>query len=118
MWFHGSFRADEWLLYEMTSPAAGNCLGLSFGHIYRRDTGALVVSCAQQGVVRLARKSAVATGVSLAMHARRWWQGGAGSARGGLQGGGAERAHGEPPAQRWWNRVLRKKPWAGPKRRG
>ena len=57
MWFHGRFSANEWLLYDMTSPFAGSGRALCFGHLYRPDTGALVVSCAQQGVMRLAKPS-------------------------------------------------------------
>ena len=57
MWFHAPFRADEWLLYEMSSPHAGAGRALCFGHLYRPDTGQLVVSVAQQGVLRLAKPS-------------------------------------------------------------
>ncbi|KAJ1640828.1 HotDog domain-containing protein [Pavlovales sp. CCMP2436] len=57
MWFHSSsFRADEWMLYSMHSPWAGNGRGLSFGHLYDAS-GKLHVSCAQEGVMRLARPS-------------------------------------------------------------
>lgn len=52
MWFHAPFRADEWLLYEMTSPRAGGGRGLNFGHIFSRD-GTLVVTVAQEGLIRL-----------------------------------------------------------------
>jgi acyl-CoA thioesterase-2 len=37
IWFHESFRADEYLLYEMTSPAAGHSRGLAFGKFFRQD---------------------------------------------------------------------------------
>ena len=57
MWFHAPFKADEWLLYEMSSPHAGAGRALCFGHLYRPDTGQLVVSVAQQGVLRLAKPS-------------------------------------------------------------
>ena len=57
MWFHAPFRCDEWLLYDMDSPALRSGRGLSFGHLYRGDTRELVVSCAQQGVVRQAKPS-------------------------------------------------------------
>ena len=51
MWFHRPFRADEWLLYDMESPSASGARGFARGSIYRRD-GTLVVSVAQEGLVR------------------------------------------------------------------
>jgi len=51
MWFHGPFRADEWLLYAQESPVASGARGLCMGHLFRRD-GALVVSVVQEGLVR------------------------------------------------------------------
>ena len=71
MWFHAPFRADKWLLYEMTSPHAGSGVALSFGHLYRPDTGQLVVSCAQQGVLRLAKPSATGVAADLAIRGAR-----------------------------------------------
>ena len=55
MWFHAPIDANDWMLYEMESPHAGGGTGLAFGRLYQRSSGELVVSCAQQGVVRLAR---------------------------------------------------------------
>ncbi|RUS25442.1 HotDog domain-containing protein [Jimgerdemannia flammicorona] len=55
MWFHAPFRADEWLLYEMESPRTIDGRGIAFGRIYRRD-GTLVVSVAQEGILRLSPK--------------------------------------------------------------
>ncbi len=52
LWFHRSFRADEWLLYAMDSPNASGGRGLAHGRIFRRD-GTLVASVAQEGVIRL-----------------------------------------------------------------
>ncbi|KAJ3180022.1 Acyl-CoA thioesterase 8 [Geranomyces variabilis] len=52
VWFHAPFRADEWLLYEMESSRTIAGRGLSFGRIFTRD-GRLVVSTAQEGVVRV-----------------------------------------------------------------
>ncbi len=52
MWFHGQFRADEWLLYAQESPAASGARGLAQGRIFRRD-GRLVVSVVQEGLIRL-----------------------------------------------------------------
>jgi acyl-CoA thioesterase II len=51
MWFHRPFRADEWLLYDQESPAAARGRGLARGAIFTRG-GALVVSVAQEGLVR------------------------------------------------------------------
>jgi acyl-CoA thioesterase-2 len=51
MWFHRSFRADEWLLYDQVSPSAGGARGLAMGTIYRGD-GTLVVSVVQEGLIR------------------------------------------------------------------
>ncbi|KAI8826822.1 acyl-coenzyme A thioesterase 8-like protein [Fimicolochytrium jonesii] len=51
VWFHAPFRADEWLLYEMESSRTVANRGLCFGRIYTRD-GRLVVSTAQEGVIR------------------------------------------------------------------
>jgi hypothetical protein len=61
MWSQAPFRADDWLLYEMTSPHAAEGRALVFGNLWRKDTGELVCSCAQQGVVRLARPSIART---------------------------------------------------------
>lgn len=52
MWFHRSFRADEWLLYSMWSPNASGARGLAFGQLFTVD-GRLVASTAQEGVVRI-----------------------------------------------------------------
>lgn len=51
MWFHAPFRADEWLLYVMTSPAASGGRGLTFGRLYNRS-GTLVCTVAQEGLIR------------------------------------------------------------------
>jgi acyl-CoA thioesterase-2 len=50
MWFHRPFRADEWLLYDQTSPSASGSRGLSFGRIYQE--GVLVASAVQEGLIR------------------------------------------------------------------
>ncbi|KAH9249875.1 acyl-CoA thioesterase II [Batrachochytrium salamandrivorans] len=52
MWFHAPFRADEWLLYVLQSPRATDGRGLAMGGIYSMD-GVLVVSVAQDGVIRM-----------------------------------------------------------------
>ena len=52
MWFHRPFRVDDWLLYDQDSPAASGGRGFGRGCIYTRS-GELVVSTAQEGLVRL-----------------------------------------------------------------
>ncbi len=51
IWFHDDFRADDWLLYVIDSPWAGNHRGYSRGQIYSRD-GRLIASVAQEGMIR------------------------------------------------------------------
>ncbi|KAJ1794992.1 Acyl-CoA thioesterase 8 [Coemansia sp. RSA 2399] len=51
IWFHESFRADEWLLHVMESPRTASGRGLVVGRIYSQD-GILVASTAQEGVIR------------------------------------------------------------------
>lgn len=51
MWFHNTFRAEEWMLYEIESPQCGKGKALAIGRIWRRD-GVLAVSMAQEGVLR------------------------------------------------------------------
>jgi acyl-CoA thioesterase II len=51
MWFHRSFRADEWLLYAEESPSSSQARGFTTGHMFTRD-GRLVVSVAQEGLIR------------------------------------------------------------------
>jgi acyl-CoA thioesterase-2 len=57
MWFHRQFRADEWFLYDQTSPWTGGGRGLAQGSIYTRD-GQLVVSVLQEGLIRPPRQTA------------------------------------------------------------
>ncbi len=51
MWFHRPFRADEWMLYSLDSPAAHGGRGFARGMIFARD-GTLVASVAQEGLIR------------------------------------------------------------------
>lgn len=51
LWFHSNLRADEWLLYAMDSPWAGNSRGFSRGSVYNR-AGQLVASVSQEGLIR------------------------------------------------------------------
>jgi acyl-CoA thioesterase-2 len=52
-WFHGEFRADDWLLYATDSPWSGRARGFGRGQIFTRD-GRLVASVAQEGMLRVA----------------------------------------------------------------
>ena len=52
IWFHQSFRADQWMLYVTQSPRTSGGRGLNFGHIYSQK-GALVASVAQEGLMRI-----------------------------------------------------------------
>jgi acyl-CoA thioesterase-2 len=57
LWMHRSFRADEWLLYAQESPGAGGGRGFARGLIFTQS-GRLVASVAQEGVIRLRRPPA------------------------------------------------------------
>jgi acyl-CoA thioesterase-2 len=57
MWFHRSFRVDDWLLYVMDSPSASGARGFARGTFYDRS-GRLVASCAQEGLTRVAAPKA------------------------------------------------------------
>jgi len=52
LWFHRNLRMDDWLLYAMDSPWAGNARGFSRASIYNRQ-GELVASAAQEGLTRV-----------------------------------------------------------------
>jgi len=56
MWFHRSFRADEWLLYHVHSPSAGLARAFATGQIFCAD-GTLAVSVAQEGLLRPMRQT-------------------------------------------------------------
>ncbi len=51
MWFHGNFRADEWLLYDQHTPAASGGRGLATGRVFTHD-GRLIASVVQEGLIR------------------------------------------------------------------
>ncbi len=51
MWFHRSFRADEWFLYDQESPNAFGARALARGHIFS-ENGDLIVSVVQEGLIR------------------------------------------------------------------
>jgi acyl-CoA thioesterase-2 len=54
MWFHRRFRADEWLLYDCSSPSASGARGLATGRFFARD-GRLVATVVQEGLLRTPR---------------------------------------------------------------
>lgn len=51
LWFHRPVKADEWLLYSLESPWAGEGRGLARGHFFDQS-GTLVASVAQEGLIR------------------------------------------------------------------
>ena len=55
-WFHRRFKINEWLLYSCDSPSAQGARGLARGLIYDRQ-GRLVASTAQEGLIRLVKRS-------------------------------------------------------------
>lgn len=56
MWFHRTFRADDWLLYDQVSPSASSGLGLATARLFQNDV--LVADVAQEGLIRQARPRA------------------------------------------------------------
>ncbi len=54
MWFMRAFRADEWLLYDQSSPSASGGRSLTQGKIFNRN-GDLVAAVMQEGLTRFAR---------------------------------------------------------------
>lgn len=52
MWFHRPLRVDEWLLYDIDSPAAAGARGLVRGRIFTQK-GVLVATTAQEGLIRM-----------------------------------------------------------------
>lgn len=53
MWFHRPARADAWLLFDQSVEATGAARGFVTGRVYS-EGGALVASCAQEGMLRWA----------------------------------------------------------------
>ncbi|WP_432935514.1 acyl-CoA thioesterase [Kribbella sp. CA-253562] len=51
LWFHRPFRADEWLLYDQSSPSASGARGFATGRLFTQD-GRLAASVAQEGLIR------------------------------------------------------------------
>lgn len=56
LWFLRPFRADEWLLYDQTSPSAGLGRALTQGRIYDR-AGRMVAAVTQEGLMRYDRSA-------------------------------------------------------------
>ncbi|KAK6352880.1 hypothetical protein TWF696_004881 [Orbilia brochopaga] len=52
IYFHGAFRADEWMFLESDSPWAGDQRGLVHQRICAKD-GRLIATCYQEGLVRV-----------------------------------------------------------------
>lgn len=51
IWFHRPIRADEWLLYDQTSPSASGARGFSTANVFSQD-GTLVATVVQEGLIR------------------------------------------------------------------
>jgi acyl-CoA thioesterase-2 len=51
LWLHRPFRADEWILYDCTSPSASGSRGLASGRMFTRD-GRHIASAVQEGLLR------------------------------------------------------------------
>ncbi|WP_049803166.1 acyl-CoA thioesterase II [Bradyrhizobium japonicum] len=52
VWFHRSFRFDEWLLFVMDSPSASGARGLTRGRFFTQD-GHLIASACQEVLIRV-----------------------------------------------------------------
>ena len=52
IWFHDELRVDNWLLYSLDSPYAGNSRGFNRGTFFTED-GRLVASTVQEGLMRI-----------------------------------------------------------------
>ncbi len=52
LWIHHATDPGEWMLFETSSPFAGNQTGLSFGMLYDRS-GRLIANVAQQSLIRV-----------------------------------------------------------------
>jgi acyl-CoA thioesterase-2 len=51
LWFHRPFRADEWFLYDCSSPSASGARGLATGRMFTAD-GRHIASAVQEGLLR------------------------------------------------------------------
>jgi acyl-CoA thioesterase-2 len=55
MWFHRPFRADEWVLYDCSSPTASGARGLATGRFFTQ-AGAHVATVVQEGLLRVRKR--------------------------------------------------------------
>ena len=55
IWFHHSFRGDDWLLLAFDSPSTSGSRGLARGMVFTRE-GKLVASTTQEGLIRVRNK--------------------------------------------------------------
>ena len=55
IWFHRPFRADDWLLHDVTSDALMSSRGLATGHVFTRD-GLHVATYTQEALLRTNRR--------------------------------------------------------------
>ncbi|MEV6630589.1 acyl-CoA thioesterase II [Actinoplanes sp. NPDC051470] len=51
LWFHRPYRADEWFLYDCTSPSASGARGLASGKLFT-ESGVHIASAVQEGLLR------------------------------------------------------------------
>ncbi|QIX26596.1 acyl-CoA thioesterase II [Nocardioides sp. JQ2195] len=51
IWFHKPFRADDWWLYDQSSPSASGGRGLVLARVFSQS-GDLVATVAQEGLIR------------------------------------------------------------------
>jgi acyl-CoA thioesterase-2 len=54
VWFHRPFRADEWFLYDCSSPSTSGGRGLASGRFFSAD-GTHIATVLQEGLIRPAR---------------------------------------------------------------
>ncbi|HWD04985.1 MAG TPA: acyl-CoA thioesterase II [Amycolatopsis sp.] len=52
LWFHRPFRADEWFLYDSSSPSASGARGLATGRLFAQD-GSHIATVVQEGLLRV-----------------------------------------------------------------
>jgi acyl-CoA thioesterase II len=55
LWLHRPFRADEWFLYDSSSPSAQGSRGLANGRMFTRS-GVHIASAVQEGLLRRTRE--------------------------------------------------------------
>ncbi|MEI2672203.1 MAG: acyl-CoA thioesterase II [Marmoricola sp.] len=53
IWFHRPIRADQWWLYDQTTPSAQGARGLALARVFQ--DGKLCATVAQEGLVRVSR---------------------------------------------------------------